>query len=543
MSIDIIKQQTKDLIDRLKSTTNNIGLGNSGNEYTVIVETFLYKFLNDKFIYEAKRTLPELADAEDVYEALERLPDEEYEEMCDMMLDTIVLKKEHLIPYLAKRQNEDNFATLFDATLEAIADTNEEIFYILNEDETRISIMKPLLEVVTGGSAKKNGFCKSLIGDVASFSFEAAFAAGYDFFSTIFEYLIKDYNSNGGGNYAEYYTPHAIASIMAQLLVDESEDVKSVTCYDPSAGTGTLVIALAHQIGEQNCTVFTQDISDKSSTMLMLNLILNSMSHSLTHVIQGNTLKHPYHKEGHELRKFDYIVSNPPFKLDFSEYHSDLKADHYRGRFFAGIPNIPNKDKKGMEIYLCFFQHLLYSLKDTGKGAIVVPTGFITAKSGIAFKIRKHLVDNKILKGVVSMPSNVFANTGTNVSVVFIDKNKTEKPVFIDASKLGETIKIGKNQKTNLRSDEIAQIVDIFRNEKVVEQFSVTPSYEEVAEKGYSFSAGQYFDIKIEYVDITEEEFKRRMADYEKTLTEQFAESHRLENEIIAQLKTLKFNQ
>lgn len=100
-------------------------------------------------------------------------------------------------------------------------------------------------------------------------------------------------------------------------------------------------------------------------------------------------------------------------------------------------------------------------MKDTGKGAIVVPTGFITAKSGIAFKIRKHLVDNKILKGVVSMPSNVFANTGTNVSVVFIDKNKTEKPVFIDASKLGETIKIGKNQKTNLRSDEIAQIVDI----------------------------------------------------------------------------------
>lgn len=135
MSIDIIKQQTKDLIDRLKSTTNNIGLGNSGNEYTVIVETFLYKFLNDKFIYEAKRTLPELADAEDVYEALERLPDEEYEEMCDMMLDTIVLKNEHLIPYLAKRQNEDNFATLFDATLEAIADTNEEIFYILNEDD------------------------------------------------------------------------------------------------------------------------------------------------------------------------------------------------------------------------------------------------------------------------------------------------------------------------------------------------------------------------------------------------------------------------
>ncbi len=115
--------------------------------------------------------------------------------------------------------------------------------------------------------------------------------------------------------------------------------------------------------------------------------------------------------------------------------------------------------------------------------------------------------------------------------------------MFIDASKLGETIKIGKNQKTNLRPDEIAQIVNTFRNEKAIDQFSVTPSYEEVAEKGYSFSAGQYFDIKIEYVDITEEEFNKRMADYEKTLTEQFAESHRLEKEIMAQLKTLKFNQ
>lgn len=545
-NIEEIKNQTYALIDDLKKTTTENGLAGSGNEYVVIVEIFLYKFLNDKFIYEAKKENPELANAEDFFAAIDAMSEDDYEEMCDSMLDTIILKKEHLIPFLAKRQNEDKFAELFDSTLESIASENSDIFYILNEDETRVSIMKPISDVVSGGTNKKNAFCRSLIGDVASFSFENAFEAGYDFFSTIFEYLIKDYNANGGGNYAEYYTPHAIAAIMAQLLVDPSEDVRSVTCYDPSAGTGTLVIALAHAIGEQNCTVYTQDISDKSSTMMMLNLILNSMSHSLTHVIQGNTLKHPFHKnEDGSLRKFDYIVSNPPFKLDFSDYHSDLKTDSYKGRFFAGIPNIPSKNKKGMEIYLCFFQHLLYSLKEDGKAAIVVPTGFITAKSGIAFKIRKHLVDGEksILRGVVSMPSNIFANTGTNVSVVFIDKSGVDKPVLIDASKLGETIKENGNQKTKLRTEEIQQIVNTFRNKEVVEDFSVTPTFDEIKEKGYSFSAGQYFDIKIDYVDITEDEFNRRMDNFKTMLRQQFNESHRLEEEILKQLDCIGFNE
>ena len=545
-NIEEIKNQTYALIDDLKKTTTENGLAGSGNEYVVIVEIFLYKFLNDKFIYEAKKENPELANAEDFFAAIDAMSEDDYEEMCDSMLDTIILKKEHLIPFLAKRQNEDKFAELFDSTLESIASENSDIFYILNEDETRVSIMKPISDVVSGGTNKKNAFCRSLIGDVASFSFENAFEAGYDFFSTIFEYLIKDYNANGGGNYAEYYTPHAIAAIMAQLLVDPSEDVRSVTCYDPSAGTGTLVIALAHAIGEQNCTVYTQDISDKSSTMMMLNLILNSMSHSLTHVIQGNTLKHPFHKnEDGSLRKFDYIVSNPPFKLDFSDYHSDLKTDSYKGRFFAGIPNIPSKNKKGMEIYLCFFQHLLYSLKEDGKAAIVVPTGFITAKSGIAFKIRKHLVDGEksILRGVVSMPSNIFANTGTNVSVVFIDKSGVDKPILIDASKLGETIKENGNQKTKLRTEEIQQIVNTFRNKEVVEDFSVTPTFDEIKEKGYSFSAGQYFDIKIDYVDITEDEFNRRMDNFKTTLRQQFSESHRLEEEILKQLDCIGFNE
>ena len=304
-------------------------------------------------------------------------------------------------------------------------------------------------------------------------------------------------------------------------------------------------MALAHQIGEDRCSIFSQDISEKSSEMLRLNLILNNLSASLPNVVQGNTLLEPSHKEANgSLRKFDFIVSNPPFKLDFPEYRDTLASDGIR--FWAGVPNAvakvdPNKPK--MAIYTCFIQHVLNSLKPTGKGAIVIPTGFITAKSGVEKKILQRIVDERWIYGCVSMPSNVFATTGTNVSVLFFDKSgNNDKVILIDASKLGEEYKEGNNQKRRLRPFEVDQIVNTFQNKESVDDFSVAVTYDEIKEKNYSLSAGQYFDIKIDYVDITEEEFNQRMNNYKQTLTEQFAESHRLEEEIMAQFDILKFS-
>ena len=537
-----IQQQTKDLIDRLKSTTSVNGLGNSGNEYVVIVQIFLYKFLNDKFVYSAKKAQPELVEGgKDIYDSLKDLSDDDYEFLCSLLEDTVILKKEQLIPFVSARRNDDNFAKILDSTMEGSANENSDVFLIVNEDESRVPIIKPISDLVSGGAPKKNAFCKSLIDGISAFSFESIFDAGYDFFSTIFEYLLKDYNSNGGGTYAEYYTPHSVANIMARLLVDEDKDYRSMKIYDPAAGTGTLLIALAHAIGENKCAVFTQDISEKSSTMMMLNLILNGMSDSLSHVIKGNTMTHPYHKdENGNLKKFDFVVSNPPFKLDFSDYQNQLKtADPYK-RFFAGVPKIPNKKKESMEIYLCFFQHVIASIKDGGRGAIVVPTGFLTAQAGIPLKIRKYLVDNKYLKGVISMPSNIFANTGTNVSVVLMDKAGVNNPVFIDASKLGDETKEGKNKKTVLKTADVDKIVSTFHDAKAVDEFSVLPSIDDIKSKNYSFSAGQYFEVKIEHVDITEDEFNQKIKEYTETLDSLFAEGKELEANIKSALGSLK---
>ena len=138
------------------------------------------------------------------------------------------------------------------------------------------------------------------------------------------------------------------------------------------------------------------------------------------------------------------------------------------------------------------------------------------------------------------MPPNIFANTGTNVSVLFIDKaNKSDTAIFVDASKLGTKVKVGKNQKTVLSNDEIHRIIDTFINHKDVEDFAVTVPYDKIAEKGYSFSAGQYFEVKIEYIDITQEEFEKRMMTYKNSLNEKFSQSHKLEKEIMKQIGDL----
>lgn len=532
--------QTKELIDNLKGVCATYGLGNSGSEFDIITQVFLYKFMNDKFGYEVKQLEPKLAAAESWEKEIANYSDKKYEMLLlRMNPDSAKLKREHFLSNLYNKQDKEEFAKFFDDTLRDIAIFNNDIFSVKTGSGAKIVLFDELSTSIKDPS-QRDSFCKAIINQLVNFSFEKIFNQKFDFFSTIFEYLIKDYNKDGGGKYAEYYTPHAVSKIMASILVDKP--VKNVTCYDPSAGSGTLLMNLAHAIGEDRCTIYSQDISQKSSSMLRLNLILNNLVHSIQNIIQGNTMLNPYHKIGDKLMTFDYIVSNPPFKLDFSEYVADLDTKQNNERFFAGFPNIPKKDKDKMAIYPLFIQHIMFSLNAKGKAAIVVPTGFITAQAGIEKKIRERLVEQKMLRGVVSMPSNIFATTGTNVSILFLDKANTKGDiVLMDASKLGTTVKDGKNQKTLLSEDEEQRIINTFNKHESVEDFTVVVSYEQLKEKNYSFSAGQYFEVKIEYTDITPAEFAAKMNGFKTNLDSLFAESKILEKEIQKQLNGLKY--
>lgn len=537
-----IMSNTKSMIDDLKTVCTNFGLGNASSEYKIITELFLYKFLNDKFLYEIRKVDEDLSKSDNLEATLSKLSNNEYDILLmSLSPETATLKRENLLSYLFNHKNVDDFDKLFDNTLLDIANSNIDIFSVKTGSADKIRLFDKISVNVTETN-KRADFCRAMIDKLINFSFERAFSQKYDFFATIFEYLIKDYNKDFG-KYAEYYTPHSIATIIAKILAPNGDI--NVEIYDPSAGSGTLVLALAHQIGENNCTLYTQDISQKSNEFLRLNLILNDLVHSLNNVVHGDTLLNPQHlnRAKNGLKKFDYIVSNPPFKVDFSDNRNTLAGDNFKSRFWAGVPNIPNKKKDSMAIYLMFLQHIIYSLKDNGKASVVVPTGFLTAQNGIELIIRKKLVDNHWLKGVISMPSNIFATTGTNVSILFIDKSNVDGSVMLlDASKLGSKVKEdGKNQKTVLSNDEISKIENTFINQEVLEDFSVCISYDDISNKNYSFSAGQYFEVKIDYVELSQEEFNQKMDTYTQNLQKLFADGKTLEDEIKAILGELKY--
>lgn len=549
-SVVALENKIKEMIDELKGLCQTNGLANQASEEVVITSVFLYKFLNDKFMWNLDKFSK---DTGLTIEIIQKNENSEMDAFYSAYPQDVAFKWEDTINALINQTTNEDFYKRFDDALERISNYPEnEEFSIDTADGGR----KPLFTRITENveSSRRNNFAKNIFGIISQdkFTFGEAFENNFDFYSTIFEYLIKDYNV-ASGVYAEYFTPQVVSNTIAKILVNMSpvED-KIYEVYDPAAGSGSLVLHLANALGEgkfgDKAQVYTQDISNKSSRFLRINMILNGLTNSLENIVEGDTLLSPAHyKVPHQpdsgLKQFDYITANPPFKTDFSSTRDTIERRWSdTDRFFAGIPKVPNKDKSKMAIYLCFIQHILYSLKANGKAAIVVPTGFLTAKATIESKIKQRIVDNHWLKGVISMPSNIFANTGTNVSVIFIDKaNKDDKAILIDASRLGKKVKEGKNQKTVLSNDEVKQIEDTFLEGKAVDDFSVMATFDEVREKNYSLAAGQYFDIKIEYVELTEEQFNAKMDEYEKNLNKLFAEGDELQKEIQKNLKGLKY--
>ena len=554
--VDYYALETKidQMIDDLQGLCSQNGLSNTAGEEDVVTGVFLYKFLNDKYMFNLRAFAEELG--ESVEEVLKNENDE-LDAFYDAHPTDVVFHSKDTIEYLINKTGRPDFSTLFDDALERISSYEENDKFKV---ETSEGEKQPLFTRITENiidKGKRNAFAVAIFGIISEdrFDFTEAFKGNFDFYSTIFEYLIKNYNV-ASGTYAEYFTPQSVSNIIAKILVGMSkvEDDRLYEVLDCAAGSGSLVLHLANELGKgkfgNRARVYTQDVSTKSTRFLRLNMMLNGLTESLDNIVQGDSLLTPSqyninHDPSSGYKKFDYISINPPFKLDFSKTRDAIENNWANtDRFFAGVPKIPNAKKESMAVYLLFIQHVMWSLKDDGRAAIVCPTGFLTAQAGIEKAIRERLINNNWLKGVVSMPSNIFANTGTNVSVLFIDKTKKEDEqnvILIDASKLGEKRKEGKNQRTVLRDDEIETIIDTFNKQEVKDDFSVVITNDQIKEKNYSFSAGQYFEVKIEYVELTPEEFEAKMNEYMDSLDRLFEEGRHLEVEINKQLEGLKY--
>ena len=521
--------KVKQMIDDLKAMTADLGLANTGDEYKIISELFTYKFLNDKLLYSFENRKDK---------------QESFDDFIDFAdTNTARIKEEYLLLNLFQKQNDKKFHKTFDKALAAISDLNKDVYSIETSTGTKKPLFEPL-SVYLRDPDKEVELAKRAINILCKYQFGGEiFEKGWDYFSSVFEYLIKDYNKDSG-KYAEYYTPAFAGAIMADILYNDTP-VDQVEIYDPAAGSGTLLLSMASKIGAKNCTIYSQDRSQKSTQFLRINLILNSLAQSLEYVIEGNTMTNPMHKNGDKLKKFDFIVSNPPFNVDFSADVKTMNEDSF-GRFFAGIPNVPKKDKKSMAIYLTFLQHILASLKDNGKAAVVVPNGFLTFNSGIPKKIRKEIVDNNWLRGVISMPANIFATTGTSVSIIFIDKSRTDDNqdvILVDATKVGKKVSLEDGQRTILSTDDEKLIINTFKQKATVEDFSELVTRQKIQKRSYSFSAGQYFPVKMVCSEVTSQEFSEEMRKLTKEIEELFVLSRKYEGEIKESLGALVYDE
>tara|TARA_B100002051_G_C16735743_1_gene641098 strand:+ start:427 stop:2106 length:1680 start_codon:yes stop_codon:yes gene_type:complete len=557
MSNDL-KQKTFELIDDIKKAIHNLGESGGANELEYITHIFLYKFLNDKFIFEVKKIFKQHSkefesynlnsEDENFVSDLSSLDEKEYDYIFNFLSGNVPkLKKNHLLENLYKKINNENFVDELDQVFEEIAELNKEIFSTKLKTGKKIptfnlSIRRKLEDVE---EERINPFAVSLINPLIKINFEKMFSEGFDFFSDIYEYLIDDYNKDGGGKYAEYFTPNSVSKIIANVMVPE--EVKNVECYDPAAGTGTLLMHLANKIGIENCSIYAQDQQRKSIKLMGFNFILNGLVSSINNTVQENTITDPYFKDKNKLKKFDYIVSNPPFKLDFSEYRDKLTADIYSKRFFAGIPKIKPKKPESMEIFLLFIQHIIYSLKPGGKAAIVVPTGFLSNKSGIELEIKKYLIDNNFLDGVIAMPRNIFATTGTIVSILFINKEKQGNEIrLVNAESFGELekLKVDNKQveKIKLSLEDSEKIISLFKTDKLIEKKAVSVSKEEIIKTGYYFSPLVYLPIDSEHEEISKHDLSELISNTLKNLNDYSSKSKKLDLEIEKMLKEIKFD-
>ena len=274
------------MVDDLQGLCSTVGLSNTANEEVVVTSVFLYKFLNDKFMHNLGEFAAELEmDKEDIL-ANEKMLNRFYKQNST----DVAFAYEDTIEYLINHLEQEDFGKQFDDALVRIANNvHNEAFAVETAEGEKTPLFTPLTTLVEG--KQRNNFAKAIFGIMAQdkFDFSDAFEGGFDFYSAIFEYLIKNYNV-ASGTYAEYFTPQTVSSIIAKILVGMSDKIEAAEIYDGAAGSGSLILHLAHELGQESgmnrAIIYTQDISAKSSRFLRLNMMLNGKSESLGNIIR-----------------------------------------------------------------------------------------------------------------------------------------------------------------------------------------------------------------------------------------------------------------
>lgn len=424
--------------------------------------------------------------------------------------ERFVLDEQSTFDYLYSKRNDPEIGEIINKALERIENENtgklRGVFRNIDFNS----------EAILGKAKERNAMLRSLLEDFNQLSLRPSQLGNEDIVGNAYQYMIGLFASDAGKKGGEFYTPSEVSELLARLVKPQEND----RIYDPTCGSGSLLIKVAKQVPSKKVAIYGQERNGATHSLALMNMYLHGIDDAK--IEWGDTLANPLHLEDGKLMKFQVIVANPPFSLDkwamgfAGEGNTDKKfkmeasLDPFR-RFEWGVPPSSKGD-------YAFVQHMLYSLAENGRMATILPHGVLFRGSSEG-KIRKQIIELNLLDAVIGLPEGLFYGTGIPACIMVFRKDRTRKDVlFIDASG-EEHYEKGKNQ-NKLREQDIEKIVETYEKRETIDKYSYVATIDEIRENDYNLNIPRYVDTFEEEEPVDMEAVKENIANTKKELKE-----------------------
>lgn len=392
-----------------------------------------------------------------------------------MSRERFVIAEDCTFDFLYAHRNDNDIGQVINTVLEKIEDANKAKLHNVFRNIDFNS------EANLGKTRQRNQRLKTLLEDFASdkLDLRPERVGHMDIVGDVYEYLIGRFAAQAGKKAGEFYTPSEVSETLARLVAPRDGD----RICDPTCGSGSLLIKASKQIKSRNFSLFGQEMNGSTWALCKMNMFLHEVD--AARIEWEDTIRHPQLIEGDALMKFDIVVANPPFSLD--KWGQEIASADKYDRFTRGIPPKSKGD-------WAFISHMIATaVEGKGRVGVVVPHG-VLFRGGQEGVIRKTLIAENMLSGVVGLPANLFYGAGIPAALLIFDKAR--KPggkgsvIFVDASREYEQ---GTNQ-NRLRDKDIEKIVDTFHKRKVIEKYSHLATYAEIEENDFNLNIPRYVD-------------------------------------------------
>ncbi len=410
-----------------------------------------------------------------------------------MSYERFVLDEISTFDYIYDKRNQPDIGEII----------NKALAHVEEENKTKLrGVFKNIdfnSEAVLGNTKERNAMLKHLLEDFANLDLRPSRLIGEDVIGNAYEYMIANFASDAGKKGGEFFTPAEASELLARLVKPEEND----RIYDPTCGSGSLLIKAFNKIPSGKAQIYGQERNGQTHSLCRMNMFLHNIDDAK--IAWGDTLSNPLHLENDKLMKFQVVVANPPFSLDKwsmgfagegddKDFKMEEGNDPYK-RFGWGVPPTSKGD-------YAFVLHMLHSLAEGGKMGVVLPHGvlFRGASEG---RIRQQIIEMNLLDAVIGLPSNLFFGTGIPACVLVFKQNRNRDDIlFIDAS--GEAnYEKGKNQ-NKLREEDLQRIVDTYEEYESIEKYAYVATVAEIKENDYNLNIPRYVDTfeEEEMVDM-----------------------------------------